>query len=36
LHRFAVSDDAERFLSVGSRFVGERLSVAEVISVELA
>jgi len=35
-HRFAVSDDAERFLSVGSRFVGERLSVAEVISVELA
>jgi len=36
VHRFAVSDDAERFLSVGSRFVGERLSVAEVVSVELS
>jgi glutamate racemase len=31
-HRFVVSDDEERFLQVGSRFIGERLDRAEVIS----
>ena len=30
-HRFAVSDDVARFLSVGSRFIGERLSTAEIV-----
>ena len=30
-HRFAVSDDEQRFLDVGSRFVGERLSHIEVV-----
>ena len=30
-HRFVVSDDAPRFLSVGTRFIGERLSAAEVV-----
>lgn len=30
-HRFAVSDDEPRFRQVGSRFIGERLSGAEVI-----
>jgi glutamate racemase len=30
-HRFAVSDDEARFRLVGSRFIGERLSEAEVI-----
>lgn len=30
-HRFVVSDDEARFLAVGSRFVGERLSSAEVV-----
>jgi glutamate racemase len=32
-HRYAVSDDAERFLAVGARFVGDRLSEAEVVEV---
>ena len=32
VHRFAVSDDPERFRTVGSRFLGERLEMAEVIS----
>jgi glutamate racemase len=31
-HRFAVSDDEPRFRQVGSRFIGERLTSAEVIS----
>jgi glutamate racemase len=30
-HRFAVSDDEPRFRQVGARFIGERLSGAEVI-----
>jgi glutamate racemase len=30
-HRFVVSDDEARFLSVGSRFIGERLRSAEVL-----
>jgi glutamate racemase len=30
-HRFAVSDDEARFRAVGSRFIGERLSEAEVV-----
>jgi glutamate racemase len=30
-HRFAVSDDVARFLSVGARFIGERLSAAEIV-----
>ena len=30
-HRFAVSDDAPRFLAVGSRFIGERLAEAEIV-----
>jgi hypothetical protein len=30
-HRFAVSDDEARFRAVGSRFIGERLSGAEVV-----
>ncbi len=33
VHRYAVSDDAARFLAIGSRFVGERLSAAEVVEV---
>lgn len=33
-HRFAVSDDPARFQVVGSRFLGERLSGVEVVSVE--
>ncbi|MDQ2669064.1 MAG: glutamate racemase, partial [Gemmatimonadota bacterium] len=33
-HRFAVSDDPDRFRTVGVRFVGERLGAAEVVSVE--
>ena len=32
-HRFAVSDDPTRFTAVGSRFLGERLSDVEVVSV---
>ncbi len=30
-HRFAVSDDAPRFLAVGGRFLGDRLGEAEVV-----
>ncbi|HEU4763197.1 MAG TPA: glutamate racemase [Gemmatimonadales bacterium] len=30
-HRFAVSDDEARFRQVGARFIGERLSGAEVV-----
>ena len=30
-HRFAVSDDAPRFLAVGGRFLGDRLGAAEVV-----
>ena len=30
-HRFVVSDDEARFRSVGARFIGERLSGAEVV-----
>lgn len=33
VHRFAVSDDAARFVSVGARFLGERLNEAEVVEV---
>jgi glutamate racemase len=32
-HRFVVSDDEARFRLVGSRFIGERLGQAEVVSV---
>jgi glutamate racemase len=31
-HRFAVSDDEVRFRNVGSRFIGEKLTAAEVVS----
>ncbi|HSM15682.1 MAG TPA: glutamate racemase [Gemmatimonadales bacterium] len=31
-HRFVVSDDEQRFLDVGSRFVGERLTHVEVVT----
>jgi glutamate racemase len=31
VHRFVVSDDEARFRAVGSRFIGERLGVAEVV-----
>jgi glutamate racemase len=31
-HHFAVTDDAPRFLAVGSRFLGDRLSEAEVVT----
>ncbi len=31
-HRFAVSDDAPRFQAIGSRFLGDRLASAEVVS----
>lgn len=34
VHRFAVSDDPERFRTVGARFIGERLGRTEVVSVE--
>ncbi|MBA2628280.1 MAG: glutamate racemase [Gemmatimonadales bacterium] len=30
-HRFVVSDDEARFRAVGSRFIGERLTTAEVV-----
>ena len=30
-HRFVVSDDAPRFLSVGSKFIGDRLRAADVV-----
>jgi len=36
VHRFAVSDDPERFASVGVRFLGERLTGAEVVTLESA
>jgi len=32
-HRFVVSDDAERFRTVGARFLGERLGAVEVVEV---
>ena len=35
-HRFAVSDDPERFRSVGARFLGERLGAAEVVTLGTA
>jgi glutamate racemase len=35
-HRFAVSDDPERFARVGARFLGERLGSAEVVNLESA
>lgn len=31
-HRFAVSDDPARFVAVGSRFLGERLGEAELVT----
>jgi glutamate racemase len=31
-HRFAVSDDPERFRAIGSRFLGDRLGAAEVVA----
>jgi glutamate racemase len=31
VHRFAVSDDEARFRTVGARFIGERLSGAEIV-----
>lgn len=31
-HRFAVSDDEPRFRQVGSRFIGEKLTAAEVVA----
>lgn len=34
VHRFAVSDDPERFRSVGGRFLGDRLGVAEMVALE--
>lgn len=33
-HRFAVSDDAERFRVVGARFLGDRLSAAELVTLD--
>ena len=35
-HRFAVSDDPERFRAVGARFLGERLGKAEVVTLGTA
>jgi glutamate racemase len=35
-HRFAVSDDPERFRSVGARFLGARLGRAEVVTLGTA
>ncbi|MCL4865792.1 MAG: hypothetical protein KJZ47_07845, partial [Gemmatimonadales bacterium] len=34
-HRFAVSDDPERFAAVGARFLGDRLAQAEIVDLEL-
>ncbi len=31
-HRFVVSDDEPRFRQVGARFIGERLTRAEVVA----
>jgi hypothetical protein len=33
-HRFAVSDDAERFRAIGARFLGDRLGLAETVALE--
>lgn len=33
-HRFAVSDDAERFQAIGARFLGDRLGPAETVALE--
>jgi len=35
-HRFAVSDDPARFAQVGARFLGERLTGAEVVTLGTA
>ncbi|HEX9895089.1 MAG TPA: glutamate racemase [Gemmatimonadales bacterium] len=35
VHRFAVSDDPARFVTVGSRFLGERLGEAELVSLTI-
>jgi glutamate racemase len=35
-HRFAVSDDPGRFAAVGARFLGERLTGAEVVTLDSA
>jgi glutamate racemase len=35
-HRFAVSDDPERFLAVGARFLGGRLGTADVVTLGTA
>jgi len=35
VHRFAVSDDPGRFVSVGSRFLGERLGTAELVTLSI-
>jgi glutamate racemase len=35
VHRFAVSDDPPRFVTVGSRFLGERLGEAELVSLTI-
>jgi glutamate racemase len=35
-HRFAVSDDPERFLAVGARFLGGRLETADVVTLGTA
>lgn len=35
LHRFAVSDDPARFVSVGSRFLGERLGETELVALTI-
>ncbi|MGH7562757.1 MAG: glutamate racemase [Gemmatimonadales bacterium] len=35
-HRFTVSDDAERFRTVGARFLGERLGTADVVTLGTA
>jgi glutamate racemase len=35
-HRFAVSDDPERFLAVGARFLGGRLGTADVVNLGTA
>lgn len=34
-HRFAVSDDPARFVTVGSRFLGERLGQAELVQLSI-
>ena len=35
-HRFAVSDDPRRFIEIGARFLGERLTEAEVVTLGTA